>query len=87
MNKIYLISQSENNDYDTYDSAVVVAPDEETAKMINPSRVGRIFMTQEDWDRDYSSWCSSLDKVEVEYIGIASEDQKVGVICHSFNAG
>lgn len=30
--KLFLISQTQNNDYDTYDSAVVTAPDEETAK-------------------------------------------------------
>ena len=34
---IYLISQKENNDYDTYDSAVVVAPNEEVARRIHPS--------------------------------------------------
>tara|TARA_R110000796_G_scaffold80282_2_gene177738 strand:- start:427 stop:756 length:330 start_codon:yes stop_codon:yes gene_type:complete len=36
--KLYLwkIYQNENNDYDTYDSAIVVAPDEESARKIHP---------------------------------------------------
>ena len=31
--KLYLISQSKNDDYDTYDSAVVCAESEEEAKL------------------------------------------------------
>ncbi|MFA6125419.1 hypothetical protein [Sphingomonas sp.] len=34
--KLFLISQNQNYDYDTYDSAVVAAPDEETARLMNP---------------------------------------------------
>ena len=34
--KIYEISQDENNAYDTYDSAIVCAENEEEAKKINP---------------------------------------------------
>ena len=37
---IYLIWQNENRGYDTYDSAVVVAEDEESAKLIHPSTYG-----------------------------------------------
>jgi hypothetical protein len=88
-NKLYLISQEENVGYDTYDSAVVVAPDEETAKIIDPRNWGRdnIFMTEEDWNRPYSSWCSSPDKVKVLHLGEATDDLKVGVVTSSFNAG
>lgn len=35
--KIYKISQDVNNDYGTYDSAVVYAKDEEEAKSIHPN--------------------------------------------------
>lgn len=88
MNKIYLISQNENMNYDTYDSAVVVAPDEKTARQINPSMYcSTIFMEEKDWNKPFSNWCSSPNRVKVKYIGIASEDQKVGVVCSSFNAG
>ena len=34
--KLYKISQNVNTDYDTYDSAVVCAKDEEAAKRIHP---------------------------------------------------
>lgn len=34
--KIYKISQNVNNEYDTYDSAVVYAESEEEAKQIHP---------------------------------------------------
>ena len=82
--KIYYISQSKNRGYDTYDSAVVCAPDEDTARNINP-RGG--MMTEEDWSRTYSTWCYSAKDVEVEYLGEAKEDMTTGVICSSFNAG
>lgn len=35
--KLFLISQKENNNYDTYDSAVVAAGDAEVARNMNPS--------------------------------------------------
>jgi len=34
--KLWLLSQDKNNDYDTYDSCVVVAENEEDAKSIHP---------------------------------------------------
>jgi len=37
--KIYKLSQNVNNDYDTYDSCVVIAENEEKAKRIHPSPV------------------------------------------------
>lgn len=36
MMNLYLISQSQNNYFDTYDSAVVCAPDEDTARWTHP---------------------------------------------------
>ncbi len=81
--KLYLISQSKNCGYDTYDSAVVCAPDEDTARNINPDGV---MMSEADWSRDFSTWYHSKD-VEVEYIGEAEENMTIGVICASFNAG
>ena len=76
---IYLISQSENNDYDTYDSAVVYAKDEEEAKTVNPGG---------EYGQSQSTWCSSPDKVTVELMGEANEDIKEkGIILSSFNAG
>ncbi len=77
---LYLISQNENNDYDTYDSAVVVASSEDEARKIHPDgENGR-------WDKGY--WTSSPEKVRVYQIGIANSEQKAGdVVCASFNSG
>ena len=36
MSKIWIVSQDDNDDYDTYDSFVCVAPDEETARRMFP---------------------------------------------------
>jgi len=80
---IYLISQDVNNDYDTYDSAVVYAPTEEDARMTHPSDY------KHDWDGtmyDWSPWCDARE-VQVDYLGETSEVVDAGVICASFNAG
>ena len=79
--KIYKISQSSNQDYDTFDSAVVCANDEESARNMNP-RNGE----SADWSHQYS-WCDSPDKVTVEYIGEAVDSLLAGVVVASFNAG
>jgi len=81
--KLFKISQDENTDYDTYDSAVVAAPNGQTARNMNP-RDGKEFV---GWNEYYSSWCTSADKVTVEYLGEATEGIEQGVICSSFNAG
>ena len=78
--KLFLISQNENNNYDTYDSAVVTAPDEETARRIDPS-TGRLM---HNWG---SVWCSAPEVVDVSYLGEAAEGTEQGVVCASFNAG
>lgn len=47
MNKLFLISQTKNTRYDTYNAAVVCAPDEDTARHINPA----VVITRDAWDR------------------------------------
>lgn len=79
--KLYMISQNENSKYDTYDSAVVAAETEDKARNILPSGY------EDGFGGLYSTWCSSPDKVKVEYLGEAKEGTKPGVICSSFNAG
>jgi len=74
--KLFYISQDVNNGYDSYDSAVVCAKDEEEARNIHPSGYGN----------DYGTWCDVKD-VKVEYIGKAKKGSKKGVVCASFNAG
>lgn len=77
---LYLISQSVNNNYDTYDSAVVAAESEEAALSMHPSG--------NEWDgkaKLYGSWCSKED-VTVQLIGKSNDDEP-RVVCASFNAG
>jgi len=75
---LYLISQTENNGYDTYDTAVVAAKDEDEARNITPDG---------DWNTRYSTWCSSPSKVTVNLIGKATAGTEPGIILASFNAG
>jgi len=79
---LYRISQFVNNDYGTYDSAVVCAENEDEARMIHPNGC-------EDWDgedEDFSSWRAAKD-VRVEIIGTAANNLPKGVIVASHNAG
>lgn len=78
--KLWLISQTMNDDYDTYDSAVVAAETEDEARLIQPSEY-------EKWGEKYSSWCEKPEQVTVKLIGDAIPETVAGVICASFNAG
>ncbi len=73
--RLNLISQDTNNDYDTYDSAVVAAKNEEMARH-----------TQVGFMPNCSTWVKP-DKVKAELIGTAIKGTEQGVICSSFNAG
>jgi len=77
--KLFKISQNVNNDYDTYDEAIVCAKDEKEAKSIHPN--GNLSYNDKE-----ESWCPKKD-VKVEYIGEAKKGLKKGVICASYNAG
>ena len=70
---LYLITQNENITYDTYDSAVVAAADEETARhtMIDDSP---------------NTWALP-QYVQVKLIGKALDGMEAGVVLASFNAG
>ena len=91
--KLYKIYQEVNNDYDTYDSAIVCADNEEEAKTICPDtdyiwKSGNWVYTDDETmiARDFLSWCDIKD-VKVEYIGEAREGLEKGVVLYSFNAG
>ena len=77
---LYLISQDKNDDYDTYDSAVVIAENEHKARLTHPS--GREWNGKESIN---GSWVDSK-LVIVELIG-ESIAETPGVVCASFNAG
>jgi len=81
---IYLIEQSKNMDYDTYDEAVVYARSEEEARMIHPEDHGKPVTNE---DIRWSSW-AKYDDIKATLIGTTKADVKAGdVICSSFNAG
>jgi hypothetical protein len=80
---LYKISQSVNNGYDTYDSAVVCAESEEIARQICPSNPDCSKLAY--WDK--YSWAYDPDDVEVEYIGMAKDGLERQIIVSSFNAG
>lgn len=80
---LYLISQFHNRDYDTYDSAVVVAENERIAKQMHPE-TAELYKRPGMFDRD--TWASP-EYVEVEYLGKADNINERKVICASFNAG
>ncbi len=79
---IYKISQTENDGYDTFDSAVVIAKNEKDAQIMSPYD-GENF----DFEDDKYSWASCVENVKVEYIGVAGWGLSKGVVCASFNAG
>jgi hypothetical protein len=79
--KLYIVSQNDNNDYDTYDSILVCAESEEDAKSIDPH--GNAFKESER----YGTWAFSAESLKCEEIGEAGVNQNRGVILTSFNAG
>lgn len=73
---LYLLTQNINDDYDTFDSAVVAAEDEETARNVKVGSTGH-----------FGSWCEPKH-VNARLIGLANDDIISGtIICASFNAG
>jgi hypothetical protein len=70
--KLYRISQNVNGGYDTYDCAVVCAPDEETARR---------------WEIGSGDSWALPEHVQVEYLGEAKDGASQALICASFNAG
>ena len=98
---LYLLTQTVNNNYDTFDSAVVAAETEEKARLIHPRGDREYSSLVHDWYREgtggvryydgkHSAWApewAPIDKVEVTHLGTAKPGTKKGVICASFNAG
>ena len=80
---LYLISQDANDNYDTYDSAIVAARTKKEAQMIHPSGL------YDNWDGktwEYGSW-ASFEDVNVELIGVAKKGTRKGIVLASYNAG
>lgn len=84
---IYRISQDVNNEYETYDSAIVTAPDVEYARNMYPGCGRKV--NWENAGREVSrSWADCPGDVKVEYLGIADVTfEKPSVLLASFNPG
>lgn len=78
---IYKISQNINNRYDTFDSIIVAALNEESARTIHPEG------SWPKYENPYAAWCNTPDQVKVEYIGVADSKIEESIILSSFNAG
>jgi len=84
---LYKIAQTVNNGYDTYDSAVVAAPDEETARNTHPGGPAYTMNpAHREAEEDLESWAEARH-VKVTLIGMAESHVPVGVVVSSFNAG
>ena len=95
---LYLITQDVNTNYDTFDSAVVVASCEDDAKLIHPSPCYGTVDGGWKWFAPCAPyleactapgtecWCAAED-VKVRLIGEATGQEAGSVICSSFNAG
>ena len=95
---IYLLQQEVNDDYDTYDSVVVVAKNEREARLIHPNPFVKhvsngvwmgVNISGEEYETGKYDWVkySQIDLIKVTLIGKAVKDQKAGVVLASFNAG
>jgi hypothetical protein len=92
---IYLLSQGEENGFDTYDSCVVVAKSADKAKEIHPSSnydKADLYSNRSDrlnaWNHPGGTWASTPDNVTATLVGKALASQKENtIICASFNAG
>lgn len=87
---IYLIQQDKNDNYDTYDSAIVISDSEENAKLIHPgARAG------EWWIKAASGYAApglfdwaAPKYVSVKWVGTTNDNFDLGtILCASFNAG
>ena len=100
--KLFKLSQDINCGYDTFNSVIVVAENEEKAKRIHPYmgcfNVNYDEDKKEFWNKrkdgsvylfedNYGTWTNDLSKIKVQYLGEADMTLKEGVILASFNAG
>lgn len=81
---LYKVWQDVNNNYDTYDSAVICAENENEAKQISIDELVRVPADPSDYD--YSTW-ATIDELQCKLIGTASSNTKKGIVVASFNAG
>lgn len=88
---IYLLTQNEVGGYDTFDSMVVTAKDEESARLIHPKASWEHHReAKTPMDKLWSNsdvWAMHPSKVMVTLLGTARSGATEGIECASFNAG
>ena len=91
---LYKISQTVRRGWDTFSDAIVAADSPEDAALIHPNSRSEFFKgwpianTPPEWeDKPEGGWAYDPSEVRVNFIGIAVEGTKEGVICASFHAG
>lgn len=83
--RVYLLSQTENSELDTFDSCVVLAFTEEGARLIHPELINL-----DRYGTYTDAWlpADQLHLIKVEELGVVSTNQIAGTVkCASFNAG
>ena len=86
---LYRLSQTVNDDYDTYDSVIVCAASPKAAIKIRPCCVRH----KEKFARcscdpcEHYTWVNNDEDIYVEYLGKAKQGMKGGIVLASFNAG
>ena len=94
---IYLLTQNTVRGYDTFDSCVVIAKDEESARRIHPyseifdiicDSSGDFYMIYINGDKSRTdTWPERVGDVRVTLLGKAVKGSIEDVVCSSFNAG
>lgn len=77
---LYLLTQTKNTGYDTYDSIVVAAKNSTDAARTSPDSSGDLYVPSQ------GSWALP-EHVTATLLGTARRGTKAGVILASFNAG
>lgn len=82
MKKLYLVTRTDEIDYDQFSALVVCARDEYYAREIDPCNyvIG-------DYAVGPNSWTTMLSSLDVTYLGVAEESLEYGIVLGSFNAG
>lgn len=80
--KLFLLTQTEVDGLDTYDSAVVCASSASKAKDLHPNGEKKLSGSTPNGD-----WATSRKNVKAKLIGEARSTMPAGVVCASFNAG
>lgn len=78
---LYLLEQDVLTGMDVFESAVVCAEDEKSARLIHPTFSGHLYM---DWDGINDCEWPDASEVRVTKIGDAASGLKRGCICASY---